>query len=103
VNSVGKLPIEFLENTELYKAEAAFNNALEILAQYKYKEDAKRRTEIGFRAFSKLVDLEVKLKSIRNDLSNQAYDAAELKSFELIDLALEGLRYYQTYLYSYKL
>ncbi|KAI8897625.1 Phosphatidylinositolglycan class N-domain-containing protein [Globomyces pollinis-pini] len=97
VNSVGKLPIDFLDNTEEYKAEAKFANAKEILAQYILKSELKEKSEIMFQPFKPLVNYTSRLSEIKSLIDEKDYDLAERKSDLLVDLAIEGLRYYQTY------
>ncbi|CAJ0753836.1 3262_t:CDS:10 [Entrophospora sp. SA101] len=75
VNSVGELPLHYLDNTPLFKAKSIFVNAKQILEQYQVKYELKKKTEIMFKPFKPLKRL----------------------CKELIYLSLEGLRYLQTY------
>ncbi|KAI9326126.1 Phosphatidylinositolglycan class N-domain-containing protein [Obelidium mucronatum] len=75
MNSVGELPLPYLNNTEKYKAEAAFNNAIQILRQFLVKEESKRRTELYFVPFPYLENHQSLVRG----------------------LCIEGLRYYQIY------
>ena len=52
LNSVGILPVEYLNNTEYYLAENLFMNAKQILAQYEVKEVFRKETSLIFRPFS---------------------------------------------------
>ncbi|KAI8618161.1 Phosphatidylinositolglycan class N-domain-containing protein [Chytriomyces sp. MP71] len=97
MNSVGELPLTYLENTDHYKAVAAFKNALQILRQYLVKQESKRRTELLFTPFPFLLDHEVKVSEIEALIARGMVPAAEDQSRELARLCLEGLRYYQTY------
>ena len=54
LNSVGVLPLDFLDNTELYKVDNLFTNARQILAQYQIKERMKKESSLLFRQFSEL-------------------------------------------------
>ena len=51
LNSVGILPVEYLNNTEYYLAENLFMNAKQILAQYEVKEVFRKETSLIFRPF----------------------------------------------------
>jgi phosphatidylinositol glycan class N len=97
MNSVGVLPIEFLRNTEKYKAEASKLNALGLLQQYLIKQDLKERTEFVFRPFRPLEHVDALLEEIDQLIEKAEYKTAERKSQKLMELTVEGLRYYQTY------
>jgi GPI ethanolamine phosphate transferase 1 len=97
LNSVGVLPVEFLGNTEQYKAEASFLNAVALLAQFNIKQNAKKRTEFVFQPFQPLENLEERLNSIKELIKHGQYTQAEDYSRKLMDITLDGLRYYQTY------
>ena len=97
VNSVGELHTEYLDGTTKFKAEAKFANALEIIAQYTKKEQVKESSEFVFHRFPGLVDLKARVEEIRHDLDSENFATAEVKSSKLISLAIQGLRYYQTY------
>ncbi|EPS44914.1 hypothetical protein H072_1105 [Dactylellina haptotyla CBS 200.50] len=53
-NSVGVLPLDFLDASDKMKAQAIFANALEILEMFKVKEANKMATQINFAPFSLL-------------------------------------------------
>ncbi|KAJ3022134.1 Glycosyl phosphatidyl inositol anchor synthesis [Thoreauomyces humboldtii] len=97
VNSVGVLPLAYLAGSEGYKARSAFENAQQILAQYRVKSEMKRRTEPFFRAFQPLHDDEQFLRMIDDEIVDGHYLNAIESSQQLIRLCLQGLRYYQTY------
>lgn len=46
VNSVGEIPLTYLKADERNKAEAAFTNARQILAQYEVKHSKTYQTQI---------------------------------------------------------
>ncbi|KAK3741841.1 hypothetical protein QZH41_006688 [Actinostola sp. cb2023] len=54
LNSVGILPVEYLNNTFQFTAESLFTNAKQILAQYQVKEEYRRKTSLLFRPFQPL-------------------------------------------------
>ena len=54
LNSVGILPLDYLDNTDVYKTENIFTNAKQILAQYQVKEKMKKETSLIFRQFPEL-------------------------------------------------
>ncbi|KAJ3107774.1 Glycosyl phosphatidyl inositol anchor synthesis [Phlyctochytrium bullatum] len=97
MNSVGVLPLEYLENTDEYKAKAAFGNAKQILQQYLVKEESKRRTELSFVPFSPLLNHTKRMDEIQALIGAGHIELAEAKSMQMVQLCIDGLRYYQTY------
>ncbi|KAI8987037.1 alkaline-phosphatase-like protein [Pilobolus umbonatus] len=100
VNSVGELPLGYLDADEKTKAEAAFSNALQIMEQYMVKHDEKKSNELFFRPYRALAganDPILFVSYIQKLINEQQYLMAETKSKELARLSLEGLRYFQTY------
>lgn len=55
MNSVGVLPLDYLNNTDLYKTENIFVNAKQILAQFQIKERSKKESAFIFQPFSELI------------------------------------------------
>jgi phosphatidylinositol glycan class N len=96
VNSVGVLPIDFLAMSDEFKAAAAFTNAQQVLAQYQVKAEMKHRHEPFFVPFEPLENRSVVLLDIAAQMADGKYEQAEKESFELIQLCLSGLRYFQT-------
>ena len=97
MNSVGVLPLPYLNNTDRYKALAAFGNAQQILAQFLVKQESKKRTELFFQHFEPLRHHELLLEEIHDAIDAGLIEKAEQKSVELIHLSLQGLNYYQKY------
>ena len=54
MNSVGVLPLPYLNNSGHYKALAAFGNAKQILASFLVKEALTKKHEIFFQPFKPL-------------------------------------------------
>uniref|UniRef100_A0A8C7BH14 GPI ethanolamine phosphate transferase 1 n=1 Tax=Neovison vison TaxID=452646 RepID=A0A8C7BH14_NEOVI len=48
LNSVGILPIDYLNNTDLFRAESMFTNAMQILEQFKVKMTQKKEAILPF-------------------------------------------------------
>ncbi|XP_047293416.1 GPI ethanolamine phosphate transferase 1 isoform X11 [Homo sapiens] len=48
LNSVGILPVDYLNNTDLFKAESMFTNAVQILEQFKVKMTQKKEVTLPF-------------------------------------------------------
>ncbi|KAK9367231.1 Phosphatidylinositolglycan class N-domain-containing protein [Lipomyces kononenkoae] len=95
VNSVGRLPLDFIDAPLQLKSKAIVANALEILEQYRVKE------QLNFKPFAPLENdsstLDSQISKMRNfDASGKHDNAIELAD-ELIMLGLQGLRYLQTY------
>ncbi|XP_047382328.1 GPI ethanolamine phosphate transferase 1 isoform X2 [Sciurus carolinensis] len=101
LNSVGILPVEYLNNTDLFKAESMFTNAVQILEQFKVKMTQKKEvtlpflfTPFGLLSDSKQLDI---LRKARLHIKQAKFDEAVSLCKELIHLALKGLSYYHTY------
>ncbi|KAM6102049.1 GPI ethanolamine phosphate transferase 1 isoform 1-T2 [Theristicus caerulescens] len=101
LNSVGTLPLEYLNNSAHFKAESIFTNAVQILEQFKVKMSQKKETTLSFlfTPFKPLSDSEQInfLKKTRLYIQQQKYNEAVSLCKTLINLALEGLSYYHTY------
>ncbi|CAG8804168.1 38066_t:CDS:10, partial [Gigaspora margarita] len=101
VNSVGELPLKYLNNTPLFKAQSIFVNAKEILEQYQVKYELKKRTKLMFKPFAPLSNSthspDIFINNIQHLIDTEKYVEAENLCRILISLCLEGLRYFQTY------
>ncbi|XP_069814234.1 GPI ethanolamine phosphate transferase 1 isoform X2 [Dendropsophus ebraccatus] len=101
LNSVGILPVEYINSSHLFKAESMLTNALQILEQFKVKMAQKKQTTLSFlfSPFSLLSEsrqLDI-VRSTRSYIHGGNYKEAMNLCRTLIDLALEGLAYYHTY------
>ncbi|OAL48114.1 PigN-domain-containing protein [Pyrenochaeta sp. DS3sAY3a] len=100
-NSVGVLPLSYLDTDPKSKAEALLVNAKEILEIYHVKEDLKKSTALRYKPFPDLEDeshsIEQRFNLIRKAIDDGKIDEAINLSYEIIDLGLDGLRYLQTY------
>ncbi|XP_047683613.1 GPI ethanolamine phosphate transferase 1 isoform X3 [Prionailurus viverrinus] len=101
LNSVGILPVDYLNNTDLFKAESMFTNAIQILEQFKVKMTQKKEVTLPFLFIPfKLLPESKQLNLVRKAryyIKQRKYDEAVSLCEELIHLALKGLSYYHTY------
>lgn len=97
VNSVGVLPTEYLGSSVDFKATALLDNAKAILLQYQHKEEEKRSSSIFFKPFEALLNYKAGLTHIQDLINDKKYEEATQSAQTIIDLALEGLHYYQIY------
>ncbi|KXT05012.1 hypothetical protein AC578_10339 [Pseudocercospora eumusae] len=101
VNSVGELPLSFLDATDEQKAKAMLTNAKEILEMYHVKERQKMATVLRYKPYPGFADaehsVENRLAAIEQLIRKREYKQAIARSDELIKLGLQGLRYLQTY------
>lgn len=101
VNSVGELPLAYINADPKEKAEALLVNAKEILEMYHVKEDHKKSAELRYKPFPKLGDeehsVEHRISQIEQLIASGNADEAIQQCNELIQLGLQGLRYLQTY------
>lgn len=102
VNSVGQLPLDYIDASPKEKALAALANTQGVLEMYRVKEEQKRNAVIRYMPYEPLSgyhenSIEGRLSSIEVLISSGNYDEAIVVSAELLRVALEGLRYLQTY------
>ncbi|KAK6533848.1 Glycosyl phosphatidyl inositol anchor synthesis [Arthrobotrys megalospora] len=100
-NSVGVLPLEYLDASDEEKARSIFANALEILEMFKVKEENKLSTQINFVPFARLhegdLSSQLRVERIRSLILSKDYNTAIIQCKDLISTSLQGLRYMQTY------
>ncbi|KAM5222393.1 GPI ethanolamine phosphate transferase 1 [Ctenodactylus gundi] len=101
LNSVGILPVDYLNNTDLFRAESMFSNAMQILEQFKVKMTQKKETTVSFlftpfKLLSDSKQLNILTKA-RSYIKQGQFDEAITLCKELMHLALKGLSYYHTY------
>uniref|UniRef100_A0A8C2IUI2 GPI ethanolamine phosphate transferase 1 n=1 Tax=Cyprinus carpio TaxID=7962 RepID=A0A8C2IUI2_CYPCA len=99
VNSVGVLPLNYLNNSQHFKAESIYANAIQILEQFRVRSDqVVRFSFITPRPLtdSKQMDF---VRNARNLIQKGQFDEAVSIRYckDLIDQAMEGLSYYHTY------
>ncbi|KAJ1886849.1 Glycosyl phosphatidyl inositol anchor synthesis [Kickxella alabastrina] len=101
LNSVGTLPLSYLNATDEFRARAVLVNALQVLEQYRVKHDQKQKTEMFFQPYAPMHQPtntpEVILARIRHSIDSRRYAEAQKECSQLIALCLEGLRYFQRY------
>lgn len=101
VNSIGKLPIAFLNMSRKQIAEATQLNAKQMVAQYvKAALNTKQQTISWFyKPFNKLsiADTKSNFHSISDAINSGKYSMAIKESNIIIEKSLEGLEYYQNY------
>ncbi|KAH8690876.1 putative GPI-anchor [Talaromyces proteolyticus] len=99
VNSVGRLPLEYINATPREKALASWANTQEVLEMYRVKETQKSQNQLKFKHFAPLGQerLASRVSEIEQLLSEGKFVDSIEASAELLTTALEGLRYLQTY------
>ncbi|KAM4533960.1 GPI ethanolamine phosphate transferase 1 isoform 1-T2 [Odontesthes bonariensis] len=101
VNSVGVLPLLYLNNSDQFKAESMYMNAIQVLEQFKVKMDQKKETTLPFLFTPYQLLTESKqgelTRKVRILIQLEKYNEAISVSQSLISLSLEGLVYYHTY------
>nr|XP_055159143.1 GPI ethanolamine phosphate transferase 1 isoform X3 [Nyctereutes procyonoides]XP_055189280.1 GPI ethanolamine phosphate transferase 1 isoform X3 [Nyctereutes procyonoides] len=81
LNSVGILPVDYLNNTDLFKAESMFTNAVQILEQFKVKMTQKKEATLPFfftpfKLLSESKQLNI-LRKARSYIKQRKYDEAK--------------------------
>ncbi|KAK4890428.1 Glycosyl phosphatidyl inositol anchor synthesis [Elasticomyces elasticus] len=101
VNSVGELPMSYLDASNEEKAKAMLVNAREILEMYRVKEEAKKATVFRYKPYPFFAGVgqtaDERLKQLENMAEDGRYQQAIDDSDALMKLGLQGLRYLQTY------
>ncbi|XWS44216.1 hypothetical protein CRYUN_Cryun15aG0025200 [Craigia yunnanensis] len=97
VNSVGNLPLGYVDMKEEEEVEAVLANTKQILNQFLCKSQIKRSHSLYFKPYKPLSHYSSMLKQIEGLLSARDYKAAMQLSENLRSLALGGLHYFQTY------
>lgn len=102
VNSVGQLPLDYIDASPKEKALAALANTRGVLEMYRVKEEQKRAAVLRYVPFEPLsgdgeASIEGRFANLEALISNGAYEESIALSSELLVVGLEGLRYLQTY------
>ena len=100
-NSVGELPLAFVQAPDRVKAEALSKNAYAIAEQYLVKEAERIETQLKFVPYPLLSgnssSVGIRKAFIEELIAKGEYEWAIKSSEELMNLGLQGLRYLQTY------
>ncbi|XP_036378811.1 GPI ethanolamine phosphate transferase 1 [Megalops cyprinoides] len=101
LNSVGVLPLHYLDNSEHFKAESMYANSVQILEQFKVKMAQKKETTLSFlftpyKSLTESRQLDF-VRKARSLIQQEKYDEAIRLCNAMIAQALEGLSYYHTY------
>ncbi|XP_028057694.1 GPI ethanolamine phosphate transferase 1 [Camellia sinensis] len=97
VNSVGNLPLDYINLNEAEEVEAVLANTKQIFNQFLRKSLLKQSNSLNFKPFKPLVHYSSILDQIEHLISFRDYEAAMKLSQNLRSLALKGLNYFQTY------
>ncbi|KAK2018005.1 GPI ethanolamine phosphate transferase 1 [Colletotrichum eremochloae] len=101
VNSVGELPLSYLDAKPKEKVKALLANAQEILEMYGIKERIKKTNQLRYVPYKPLSSEhrtpEQRIQEIRTLIDAGTFEEAIEETATLIKTALEGLRYLQTY------
>ncbi|KAL5725280.1 hypothetical protein ACHQM5_008440 [Ranunculus cassubicifolius] len=97
VNSVGNLPLGYINLSEAEEVEAVVANTKQILSQFLRKSQLKQATSLHFKAFRPLENYVSFIQQIDDLLAGGDFKSAMEISHKLRRLSLEGLHYFQTY------
>nr|KAJ0214022.1 hypothetical protein LSAT_V11C400226150 [Lactuca sativa] len=97
VNSVGSLPLDYMDLNKGDEVEAVLANTKQILSQFLRKSQLKQESSFRFKPFEPLSHHASILEQIESLISNKDYPHAMQLSQNLRSLALKGLHYFQTY------
>lgn len=100
-NSVGVLPLSYLDTDAKAKAQALLVNAQQILEMYNVKEELKKSEQLYYKPYAGFSDevhsVEHRISLIQRSIDDDDAEDAIRRTRQLIELGLEGLRYLQTY------
>ncbi|SPO20128.1 related to MCD4 - sporulation protein [Ustilago trichophora] len=103
-NSEGRLRLDLVDLSEEHKARALLANAQQVLETYRVKHHSRARRMVRFKPFVPLSrDLDEKrpgekrVAQIQTNIDEGRYEEAVVMSNMLMDDAIEGARYLQTY------
>ncbi|KAG9449833.1 hypothetical protein H6P81_009798 [Aristolochia fimbriata] len=97
VNSVGSLPLGYINLSKAEEAEALLANTKQVLNQFIRKSQLKQSNSLHFKPFKPLENYSLVLHQIEDLMSRGSFEPAMELSQNLRRLALEGLHYFQTY------
>ncbi|XP_065878048.1 GPI ethanolamine phosphate transferase 1 isoform X2 [Euphorbia lathyris] len=97
VNSVGNLPLGYVDMIEAEEVEAVLANTKQILNQFLRKSQIKQSNSLFFKPFEPMAQYSSLLEHIELLLSVRDYQTAMTLTEKLRSLALQGLHYFQTY------
>ncbi|CAL8398152.1 unnamed protein product [Arctogadus glacialis] len=101
LNSVGMLPLLYLDNSGRFKAESMYTNGMQMLEQFKVKMAQRKETTLSFlftpfQQLSETHQVEL-IRQIKILIQLEKYEDAITLCKSMITEALEGLVYYHTY------
>ncbi|XP_076869479.1 GPI ethanolamine phosphate transferase 1 [Brachyhypopomus gauderio] len=101
LNSVGVLPLQYVNSSQHFKAESMYANAFQILEQFNVKMKQKKETTLSFlfTPYQHLSDSEQAefVRHTRELIQDGHFEEAVDGCQSLIGRALEGMAYYHTY------
>jgi phosphatidylinositol glycan class N len=101
VNSVGELPLSYIDASPKEKALAALANVQGVLEMYRIKEEQKKGRSLRYKPYPPFTEVnrspEAQLEAIRRLIRKGKFDQSISRSSSLLHEGLEGLRYLQTY------
>lgn len=101
VNSVGQLPLSYLDAPIEQKAHAALTNARGVLEMYAVKEAEKQRTELRYKPYAMFTgngrSVTERINRIETAIAQGQYEQSIAMSKDLLHEAINALRYLQTY------
>eukprot|EP01117_Protostelium_nocturnum_P010504 TRINITY_DN3782_c0_g1_i1.p1 TRINITY_DN3782_c0_g1~~TRINITY_DN3782_c0_g1_i1.p1 ORF type:complete len:577 (-),score=157.80 TRINITY_DN3782_c0_g1_i1:505-2235(-) len=97
LNSVGVLPLNYLNGDDKFKVGNLLVNAKQILAQFIIKSESKKEKTLYFRPFHPLSNYKHQVDNIEKLIERERFDEAKFECMKLIETSLDGLNYFQTY------
>ncbi|XP_036330817.1 GPI ethanolamine phosphate transferase 1 [Rhagoletis pomonella] len=101
VNSIGMIPLQFLNASDEYKAHAIHTNALQLLAQFQalliaHQRGLFSRNLLGYSKLNAEIITQY-IESTEHKLQSGQFAEAIFTSYNVMQHTLEGIEYYQGY------
>ena len=97
LNSVGTLPLSFLNATMEEKAKLIYSNSIQMFNQLSRWDEMHASRKLFYTTFPLLESIPKMSKQIEQKIHERKFQDSILQSNEMIQICLKGLRYLQTY------
>lgn len=97
MNSVGILPLDYLDETPTYLSKSLLINAKQLLKQFILKEEYKISTEVLLQKYKQLHEYSDTVAKIQKLIDNYEYSVAINQTNKFMKVILAGIDYYHTF------
>ncbi|XP_044256653.1 GPI ethanolamine phosphate transferase 1-like [Tribolium madens] len=99
INSLGRLPVDYIETSQDNLAEMMISNVLQLMETFNIKRNRRMRNAIRFVPFQGVTReaLESRINHLKYLSSSQHFDSLKVETEKIIDFLIEGSDYYHNY------